>query len=162
MLHIVDRCLLLWPIGTWNCRLIPVVWPIGMWNCRSISVALTSRYRALYTSLLNTPVGLSTSWCIEYRYLFSPVIGRWNCRWIPLSLPNRSRGFGIIDTLEKKGVGGVSVVQQRQQLSIEILTNLLIKTSTRYYRKAAVLKQKARSRSGYVLLSSKVFIQTIA
>ena len=65
----------------------------------------------------------------------------------------------MIDTLEKTLVRGVSVVQQQQQLSIEILS---IKTSTRYYRKAAVLKQKARSRSGYVLLSSKVFIQTIA
>ena len=50
------------------------------------------------------------------------------------------------DTLEKKVVRGVSV-QQQQQLSIELLTNLSIKTSTRYYRKSAVLKQKAsRSR----------------
>ena len=67
------------------------------------------------------------------------------------------------DTLEKKVVRGVSV-QQQQQLSIESLTNLSIKTSinTRYYRKSAVLKQKARSRSRYMLLSSKVFIQTIA
>ena len=70
----------------------------------------------------------------------------------------------MIDTFEKKGVRGLSVVEQRQQLSIEILTNLSIKTclNTRYYRKSAVVKQKARSRSMYILLSSKVFIQTIA
>ena len=37
----------------------------------------------------------------------------------------------MTDPLEKKGVSGVSVVEQRQQLSIEILTNLSIKTSTR-------------------------------
>ena len=49
------------------------------------------------------------------------------------------------DTLEKKAVRDVFVLQQQQQ-SIEILTNLSIKTSTRYYRKSAVLKQKARSR----------------
>ena len=61
----------------------------------------------------------------------------------------------MIDTLEKKVVRGVSVVQQQQQRSIEILTNLSIKTSTMYYRKSAVLKQKARSRSRYILLSSK-------
>ena len=69
----------------------------------------------------------------------------------------------MIDTLEKKVVRGVAV-QQQQQLSIEILTNLSIKTSinTRYYRKSAVLKQKARSGSRHILLSSKVFIQTIA
>ena len=36
----------------------------------------------------------------------------------------------MIDTLEKKVVRGVAV-QQQQQLSIEILTNLSIKTSTR-------------------------------
>ena len=53
----------------------------------------------------------------------------------------------MIDTLEKKVVRGVSVVQQQQQRSIEILTNLSIKTSTMYYRKSAVLKQKARSLS---------------
>ena len=51
----------------------------------------------------------------------------------------------MIDTFEKKGVRGLSVVEQRQQLSIEILTNLSIKTSTRYYGKSAVLKQKAIS-----------------
>ena len=70
----------------------------------------------------------------------------------------------MIDTLAKKLVRGVSVVQQQQQLSIEIITSLSIKTSinTRYYRKSAVLKQKARSRSRYILLSSKVFIRTIA
>ena len=44
----------------------------------------------------------------------------------------------MIDTLETKVVRHVSVHQQ--QLSIEILTNLSIKTSTRYYRKFAVLK----------------------
>ena len=67
----------------------------------------------------------------------------------------------MIDTLEKV-VRGDSV--QQQQRSIEILTNLSIKTSinARYYRKSAALKQKARSRSRYILLSSKVFIQTIA
>ena len=103
------------------------------------------RYKALYNILLKTPVGLSTTWSIEYRYILYPVIG-WNCRWIPISLPNRSRGIGMSDTLEKKVVRGVSV-QQQQQLSIELLTNLSIKTSTRYYRKSAVLKQKAsRSR----------------
>ena len=74
---------------------------------------------------------------------------------------NRSRGIGMIDTLEKKVVRGVAV-QQQQQLSIEILTNLSIKTSTRYYRKCAVLKQKPRSRSRNILLSSKVFVQTMA
>ena len=63
----------------------------------------------------------------------------------------------MIGTLEKKVVRGVSVVQQQQQLSIEILTNLPIKTSTRYYR-----KKKARRRLRYMLLSSKVFIQTVA
>ena len=49
----------------------------------------------------------------------------------------------MIDTVEKNVASGVSVVQQQQQLSIEILTNLSIKTSTntRYYRKSAVLKQ---------------------
>ena len=67
----------------------------------------------------------------------------------------------MIDTLEKKRVTDVSVVEQ-QQLSIEILKNLSIKTSTGYYRKSAVLEQKARSRSMYILLSSKLFIQTIA
>ena len=69
----------------------------------------------------------------------------------------------MIDTLEKKVVRGISV-QQQQQLSIEILTNLSIKTclNTRYYRKYAVVKQKARSTSTYMLLSSKVFIQTKA
>ena len=62
------------------------------------------------------------------------------------SLPNGSRRIGMIDTLERNRVRGVSV-QQQQQLSIELLTNLSIKTSTRYYRKSAVLKQKAsRSR----------------
>ena len=141
-------------------RYLPIVWPLGMWNSRSIFIALTSRYKALHSSLFNTPVGLSTSWCFEYRYLLSPVRGRWSCRWIPISLPNRSRRIGMIDTFEKKGVRRVSVVQ-RQQLSIEILTNLLIKTSTLYYRKSAVLKQKARSRCRHILLSSKVFIQTI-
>ena len=90
-------------------RYLPLVWPIGLWNCLSTSIALTSRYKALYNSLLSTPVGLSTSWCLDYRYLLSPVIGRWHCGWIPISLPNRSRGIGIIDTLEKKGVRGVSV-----------------------------------------------------
>ena len=35
----------------------------------------------------------------------------------------------MIDTFEKKGVRGLSVVEQRQQLSIEILTNLSIKIS---------------------------------
>ena len=76
-----------------------------------------------------------------------------------------SRGICIIDTLEKKVVTCVSVVQQQQQLSIEIVTNLSIKHSvhTRYYRKSAVVsKQKARTRSRHILLSSKVFIQTIA
>ena len=68
----------------------------------------------------------------------------------------------MIDTLEKKVVRGASAVQQQQQLLIEILTNLSIKTSTRYYRKSTVLKQKVKSRSRYILLSSKVFIQTIA
>ena len=68
----------------------------------------------------------------------------------------------MIDTLEKKRVTDVSVVEQQQQLSIEILKNLSIKTSTGYYRKSAVLEQKARSRSMYILLSSKLFIQTIA
>ena len=69
----------------------------------------------------------------------------------------------MIGTLEKKVVRGVSVVQQQQQLSIEILTNLSsIKTSTRYCRKSAVWKQKARSTSRYLLLSSKVPIRTIA
>ena len=63
----------------------------------------------------------------------------------------------MIDTLEKKVVRDASV-QQQQQLSIEILTNISIKTSTRYYRKSAVLKQKARSRSRYIIISSKVFI----
>ena len=64
----------------------------------------------------------------------------------------------------KKLVRGVSVVQQQQQLSFEILTNLSIVTSinARFYRKSAVLKEKATSRSRYILLSSKVFIQTIA
>ena len=73
------------------------------------------------------------------------------------SLPNGSRRIGMIDTLERNRVRGVSV-QQQQQLSIESLTNLSIKTSinTRYYRKSAVLKQKARSRSRYILLSSKL------
>ena len=33
----------------------------------------------------------------------------------------------MIDTLEKKVLSGVSVVQQQQQLSIEIITNLSIK-----------------------------------
>ena len=108
-------------------RYLPLVWPIGLWNCLSTSIALTSRYKALYNSLLSTPVGLSTSWCLDYRYLLSPVIGRWNGRWIPISLPNRSRGIGTIDNLQKTGVRGVSIVQQRQQLSIEILTNLSIK-----------------------------------
>ena len=58
----------------------------------------------------------------------------------------------------------VSAFQQQQQLSIEILTKPIDQTSTNtmYYRKSAVLKQKARSRSGYILLSSKLFIQTIA
>ena len=65
-----------------------------------------------------------------------------------ISLPNGSRGIGMIDGLDKKVGRGVSVVQQQQQqLSIAILTNLSIKTSTRYYRKSAFLKQKARSRS---------------
>ena len=68
----------------------------------------------------------------------------------------------MIDTLEKKVVRGASAVQQQQQLLIEILTNLSIKTSTRYYRKSTVLKQKVKSRSRYILLSSKVSIQTIA
>ena len=54
-------------------------------------------------------------------------------------------------TLEKKGARDVSVGQQQQQLSIETLTNLPIKTSPSYYRKSAVLKQKARSRSRYTL-----------
>ena len=63
----------------------------------------------------------------------------------------------MIDTLEKKVVRDASV-QQQQQLSIEILTNISIKTSTRYYRNSAVLKQKARSRSRYIIISSKVFI----
>ena len=67
----------------------------------------------------------------------------------------------MIDTLEKKVVRDASV-QQQQQLSIEILTNISIKTSTRYYRKSTVLKQKVKSRSRYILLSSKVSIQTIA
>ena len=35
----------------------------------------------------------------------------------------------MIDTLEKKVVRGVSVVQQQQQLSTEILTNLSLKIS---------------------------------
>ena len=70
----------------------------------------------------------------------------------------------MIGTLAKKIVRGVSVVQQQQHLSIEILTNLSIRTSvyTRCYRKSAVLRQKPTSRSRYILLSSKVFIQTIA
>ena len=53
----------------------------------------------------------------------------------------------MTDTLEKMVVRAVSVVQQhqQQQLSIEIITNLSIKTSTRYYGKSAVLKQKAIS-----------------
>ena len=37
----------------------------------------------------------------------------------------------MIHTLEKKVVRDVSVVRQQQQLSIETLTNLPIKTSTR-------------------------------
>ena len=63
---------------------------------------------------------------------------------------------------------GVPVVQQQQQLSIEIFTTLSIKTVfniyTRCYRKSAILKQKARSRSRYVHIAIiyKLFIQTIA
>ena len=56
-------------------------------------------------------------------------------------------------------------VQQQQQLSIEILTNLSNKTSmnTRYNR-TSVVKEKARSRSRCILLrvSSEVLTQTIA
>ena len=73
---------------------------------------------------------------------------------------SQSRGIGMIDTLEKKVVRDASV--QQQQLSIEILRNLSIETSTRCYRKSAVLKQKARRRSRYILLTSKVLIRTIA
>ena len=57
---------------------------------------------------------------------------------VPIYLPNRFRGIGTVDTLAKNIVRGVSV-QQQQQLSCEILTNLPIITSinTRYYRKSA-------------------------
>ena len=46
----------------------------------------------------------------------------------------------MIDTLEKIVVRGVSDIEQQEQLSFEILTTLSIETSTRYYRKSAVLK----------------------
>ena len=67
----------------------------------------------------------------------------------------------MIVTLEKKVVRGVSSVAiQQQQLSIDIVTNLSIKTSinTWYYRKSAVSKQKASSRSRYILLSSRYIL----
>ena len=71
-------------------------------------------------------------------------------------LSNRFRGIDSIDAFAKKMARGVSVIKQKQQqLSIEILTNLSINRSsinTRYYRKSAALKQKARTRSRYVLL----------
>ena len=78
-------------------------------------------------------------------------------------MPNRSARIAMIDALEKK----VLIVKSfcsaaAAMISIDILTNLSIKTSTRYYRKSSVSKQKARSRSWYILLSSKVFIQAIA
>ena len=59
-----------------------------------------------------------------------------------------------------RGVSG----RQQQQLPIEILTNLSIITyiDSRYYRESAALKQEARSGSRYIVLSSTVFIQTIA
>ena len=67
----------------------------------------------------------------------------------------------MIDALEKQELEVVKCFcsAAAAMISIEILTNLSIKTSTRYYRKCAVLKQKARSRSTYILLSTKVFIQ---
>ena len=57
---------------------------------------------------------------------------------------------------------GVSVVQQQRQLSIKILTNASIKIyyNTKHYRKSAVLKQKARSRSRYIHIAT-IFLCTL-